>query len=689
MKNFTNALIDETSPYLLQHAHNPVQWHPWGEAPLAMAKEKDLPILVSIGYSACHWCHVMERESFEDEAVAEYMNSHFVNIKIDREERPDLDQIYMDAVQAIAGNGGWPLNVFLTPDGKPFYGGTYFPPQKAFNRPSWMDVLKSMTDVWTNRRDEAEKQAATLLDHIKKSNSFAGSKDLLPNTETVSFYSEDDCRLIASGLLKTADREEGGFGQAPKFLQTFSLQYLLQYAHLYNDEKSRAHALFTLRKMVNGGIYDQVGGGISRYSTDSKWLAPHFEKMLYDNALLISVLCDAYQVSKDPLFERTIHGIISFLMKEMKSDEGGYFTALDADSDGVEGKYYVWDKAEVETLLGNDAEIFCDYFNVQDAGNWEGKNILHVNTTVDAIATKYSIPVANVSEIIERGKSKLYTARQARTRPGTDDKIILGLNALLLSAFCKAYAALKTDTYLKAAIELFDFIQLKFNDAESNGNMYHTYKNGIAKFPAFLDDYAYFIKACIHLQEVSSDQLYLEKARDLTEYVLAHFNDKESAFMYYTNESQQDIVIRKIDLYDGATPSANAIMASNLSYLSIIFDNSSYRERSFEMVKSVFNAFKKYPGSFGVWASIYLLHTAGINEIVVTGKDIKDTVGQILCNYVPNKVFQSSRSESDMPLLNNKDFTGQPSIYLCRNYSCQAPVFNVSELFLVLNRGGN
>ncbi len=679
-KKFSNRLINESSPYLLQHAHNPVNWYPWGEEALQKAKEEDKPILVSIGYAACHWCHVMERESFENETVASYMNHHFVNIKIDREERPDLDHLYMDALQAIAGNGGWPLNVFLTPDGRPFYGGTYFPPQKAYNRVSWMDVLQSMTDVWKNKREEAELQANKLIEHIKNANSFGAAKDFVPATETVSFFNADDCRLVAANILKTADRADGGFGKAPKFLQTFSLQYLLQYAHLFADETAKDHALFTLKKMLDGGIYDELAGGISRYSTDNQWLAPHFEKMLYDNALLVLVLCDAYQLTKEKYAEEGIRNTLHFFLHEMKHPQGGYYTALDADSEGEEGRFYVWQKKEIGELLGENAKMFCDYYNVSDTGNWEEKNILHKTSTAQKMAAAHHITVEEFENIINSGKQILLEARNKRTKPGTDDKILLGCNALLITAFCKAYAALGEEDYKTAAVDLYNFIVDKCKNKCDDGGLLHTYKNNEAKYPAFLDDYAYMVQACIHLQEITSNQQYLLKAKQLTAYVLANFADEESSFFYYTHKDQNDIVVRKIEIYDGATPSANAVMCHNLLYMGIVFDNQSWHLQGIKMLRSVFNGLKKYPGSFAVWAGAYLLQTAGINEIAVTGNHIEPTLRKLLREYIPNKILQSSSQQLSMPLLQQKQFDKEVNIYLCKNYSCNQPVNLVSEL---------
>jgi hypothetical protein len=686
MKNGSpNALINETSPYLLQHAYNPVQWYPWGNEALELAKKRDMPILVSIGYSACHWCHVMERESFENQETADFMNSHFINIKIDREERPDLDHIYMDAVQAISGSGGWPLNVFLTPETKPFYGGTYFPPQKAYNRPSWLDVLFSMSEYWKNKREEVEEQANGLLAHLKKSGQFS-FKSNVELAQGRDFYSMEKCRLIADQVLVNADKQEGGFGRAPKFLQTASIQYLLQYAHLSGNTEYREQALLSLIRMLRGGIYDQLGGGISRYSTDNEWLLPHFEKMLYDNALFTIALCDAYQLTKDILYKDGIEATLNFVMTELYDREGGYYTALDADSEGVEGKFYVWDKEEIETILGEDAAIFCDYYNVTRHGNWEEKNILNIKEEKGILADRFGLPVERIEDLLTGCRTRLLKERNKRIAPGLDDKILLNCNSLLLTAFCRAYASLQNEAYKIAATDLGNFIENKFSD--QNNGLFHTYKAGVARYPAFLDDYAFYIEGLIHLQQITGDQQYLLKARAYMEHTIALFSDEENNLFYYTGKHQDDVIVRKTEVYDGATPSANAVMANNLFYLAIVFDEKEWKERAEKMLYSLFPAIEKHPGSFGFWAGIYLRQSKGINEIAVTGKNIIVTLAEILKEFIPNLVLQSSTEEAteSMPMLKNKIPAETTAIYLCRNYSCLAPFFSVNDLLNALKK---
>ncbi len=676
-----NELIHETSPYLLQHAHNPVHWQPWSLSALQLAKETGKPLLVSIGYSACHWCHVMERESFEDEATAAIMNKYFICVKIDREERPDLDHIYMEAVQAITGSGGWPLNVFLTPEGKPFYGGTYFPPEKAYNRSSWKDVLLSINHAWTERRDEMEEQAEQLLQHVKKSNTPSAIQ--LPEENEEQSFSKEDCRIITDNLMATADTMEGGFGKAPKFPQTFSINCLLQAAHFLKDPAALQQAELSLMKMLNGGIYDQLAGGLSRYSTDNEWLAPHFEKMLYDNALFIIALSNAYLLTKKGVYREAIIQTGDFIFSEMKDNEGGYYAALDADSEGVEGKFYVWEKKEIDDLLGDDAALFNAYYDVTEKGNWEEKNILRILLPLEEVINSKDIMGDHAEIQLKRNRETLLSERNKRIRPATDDKILFGWNALLITAFCKVYAAVQDEKYKIAAIELFQFTEKVF--PAHDGSYYHTYKNGKAKYPAFLDDYAYITEACIHLQEITGDQYYLHKAKEITDYVSLNFSDEESGYFFFTGQNQQDAIVRKIEIYDGATPSANAVMAKNLLYLSFIFNDRIMHSNAVAMIFSLKNIMTKYPGSFGLWAAAAINLAAGINEIAVTGTNMIPVLNEVLHEYIPNKVLQSTVSVSDMPLLTQKTHCQISSIYLCRNFECQEPVYSVEALKKLLN----
>jgi uncharacterized protein YyaL (SSP411 family) len=684
---FTNRLIDETSPYLLQHAHNPVEWYPWGEEALEKAMVEDKIILVSIGYSACHWCHVMERESFENESVANLMNANFVNIKIDREERPDLDHIYMDAVQAISGSGGWPLNVFLTPQAKPFYGGTYFPPQKAYNRSSWTDVLNSIIQAWKERKNEIEAQAENLTDHLLKANSFGALVNTIDHNNQQELKTIEQCDQMFANIMKTADTRWGGFGKAPKFPQTFTIQYLLRYHYFTGNEEALKQALLSIDKMLMGGIYDHIGGGLARYSTDEEWLAPHFEKMLYDNALLINILCDAYQLSAHKKYADAIRKTISFIQNELLSSEGGFYAALDADSEGEEGKYYVWQKNEVEAILGENAELFCAFFDITEQGNWEEKNILRNLHSIEDFAITRGLDQEQFEKTIQQCLQKLFNQRSNRIKPSLDDKIILSWNTLMLQSIAKAAVVLQEPAYKEMAVTNFIFLKNKFTHSQASLQLMHTYKNGVSKYVAFLDDYAYFIAALLQLYKTSFSENYLLLAFDYCNYVIENFSDEESCFFYFTHQDQKDVIVRKKEIYDGATASGNSVMAENLLQLSIIFDNAQWRARSNQMVQTLSNSILKYPGSFGVWASLLLFQVTGINEVVVIGTNYANLSNEILLKYVPNMVMMSSENGNEaFPLLAAKPSSKTENIFLCKNYACLAPFLSAGSLFLEIEK---
>lgn len=715
MKKYSNQLIHETSPYLLQHAHNPVNWFPWGDEALNKAKEENKPILVSIGYSACHWCHVMEKESFEDEATAKLMNENFINIKIDREERPDLDHIYMDAVQAISGSGGWPLNVFLTPGAKPFYGGTYFPPQRAFNRPSWTETLLGVIQAFKERRHEIDAQAENLTDHLLQSNAFG-----LEKMQGDEIFTSEKVEEAFQNIMKAADTEWGGFGKAPKFPQTFSILFLLRYSYVQKFSKlpgsptatvplergrgevAFEQALLSLDKMIEGGLYDQVGGGFARYATDTEWLAPHFEKMLYDNALLITVLSEAYQLTKRERYREVIKETMDFLQREMLHKDKasrpdlpagkGFYSALDADSDGVEGKFYVWSLKEIEEVLGEDAVVFCEYYDVTAKGNWsegtsleEGINILRVKKSIRNFATEKSIVVADVKNILEEGKKKLLKKRSERIRPLLDDKIILGWNALMNIACSKAFEATGEEVYKQLAIDNMYFLLQKFSAVKEN-EFHHTWKNDKGKYPAFLDDYAFLIQALLNLQQITADVKWLMNAKSLTEFVIENFSEAGTGFFFYTPVSQPDVIVRKKEVYDGAVPSGNSVMAYNLHHLSLLFDRKDWEKRSYDMVSSLSKAIGRYPTSFGNWSCLLLEIITGTNEIAIVGKNYYDLQKEVLINYIPHKILMAAiAGNPSFPLLKEKAPL-EASIYLCRNYTCQHPVFSAKELILLINK---
>ncbi len=682
-----NRLEKESSPYLLQHAHNPVDWYPWGNEALQKARQENKPVLVSIGYSACHWCHVMERESFEDDETAAIMNRHFVNIKIDREERPDLDHIYMEAVQAMTGSGGWPLNVFLTPEGKPFYGGTYFPPIRAYNRPSWKELLQSIAIAFHERRQDIETQSENLIDHLIASNAFGIHESDQSNDADI--FNKTNLSLIYENIMKVADKEKGGFGRAPKFPQTFIIQFLLQYYYYTKNDNALQQACLSLDKMIFGGIYDQVGGGFARYSTDEDWLVPHFEKMLYDNALLVTVMSQAYQLTRRDHYKRAIIQTMDFVSRELSSGNGGFYSALDADSEGEEGKYYVWNKSEIDELLQGDASFFSSYYHITEKGNWEGKNILHVDISEEEFAQKENLPAGDVVARLHICRKKLLEYRLKRVAPLLDDKILLGWDALMISACCNAYAALGIRQYKDMAIAGMDFLWQNFRGDEIN-YFYHTNKKGHEAIPAFLDDYAFLIAALIQLQEVTGDAGYLQKAKILATWVIEHFSEEETGYFFFTNKYQQDIIIRKKEVYDGALPSGNAVMSINLFYLAAIFDIPDWKKRAQANCAMLAKVIISHPVSFGVWATMIQAVTYGIVEVVITGNGDKqeNICKDFLRNFIPNRVFQSATNQNhEFPLLRDKPISKQPLIFLCKEYSCQNPVTEINDLVRLLETG--
>jgi uncharacterized protein YyaL (SSP411 family) len=688
-----NRLINQTSPYLLQHAHNPVDWYPWGTEALQKAKDENKVILVSIGYSACHWCHVMERESFENEETAALMNEYFVNIKIDREERPDLDQVYMDAVQFVSGSGGWPLNVFLTPDAKPFYGGTYFPPVQAYNRSSWRDVLNAIYTAWVEKPTELISQAENLTAHLQNAGLFGKL------TRSGEFFSESDLKTITDNLLKTADTAWGGFGNAPKFPQTFSIQFLLRQAYyqerqvhkidpgareaaLSDVSRLRSQALLSLDKMIMGGIYDQLGGGFARYSTDAQWLAPHFEKMLYDNALLVSVISEAFLVTGKKVYRETIEQTMQFIREEWQDEDGGFFSAYDADSEGEEGKFYTWEIEELKGLLQDPQafEIFCAFYGVEENGNWERTNILWVQQPIEIFCEARGLQKEVVIALLEDCRSRLLAHRNTRTKPLLDDKKIMSWNALMVTACCKAWAATANDEYLSMAENAASFIELRLQSGA--GVYHHNYKNGIASNPAFLDDISCYIQALIYLQECTGNVQYLETATRLTEKALEQFHDEGTGFFFYTPQNQTDIIFRKKDMYDGATPSGNSLMAQGLFYLGTLLDKDNWKEQAISMMSQVKKLVTSYPGSFGLWAQLLQWQFYGLKEIAVVGENSRIVTASLLRNFFPDKVLQQAATGAKQyPLLHGKvGLDGKTLLYLCYQFNCRCPVESLREL---------
>ncbi|MEZ5017205.1 MAG: thioredoxin domain-containing protein [Flavipsychrobacter sp.] len=664
-----NRLIHEQSPYLQQHAHNPVDWYAWGDDAFDRAAKEGKPVLVSIGYAACHWCHVMERESFENEETAAYMNEHFINVKVDREEHPDVDGMYMDAVQAITGNGGWPLNVFVTADRIPFYGGTYFPPTEMYGRLSWRQVLERMNEIWVKQTGEVKMQTTQMLQYLKQTSLIA------TRTEQKRVSKEVNEELLNT-LLKNADSRYGGFGKAPKFPSTMAIKYLLDNYHFYCNESALKQALLSLDMMINGGIYDQIGGGFARYSTDDKWLAPHFEKMLYDNALIVSVLCDAYSLTQNERYKEVIEETIAFCERELSNGNGGYYCAIDADSEGVEGKFYTWTWQEWEAL--NVAPILTEYFGVVRDGNWEGTNILHVTKTAKEVAEKNGQNEADFIAKIKLFKKQLFAIRAKKIRPSTDDKSLLSWNALMNVALTKAAAVLGDSQYLVKATEHLEWMMKVFVFEDK---LLHTWKNGTAKITAKLDDVAYLINAIINYASVTGDKKKLYEAVDIIERVNNEFLHEDKSFYYYSSSLQKDIPVRKVDVYDGALPSANAVMADNLLRLGVALEKNNWIEQGEYMVANLTANSVKYPSSFAYWAQLLQYGLVGMYKVDFIGDNAEKLHAELLKYYVPNAVkLLPVKDGSDMDGFSSRGFAQQLEINICSKEMCLPPVNTVKEV---------
>lgn len=661
----TNSLINENSSYLLQHAHNPVNWYPWGEEALAKAKIENKPILISIGYSACHWCHVMERESFENEEVAKIMNEFFICIKVDREERPDIDQIYMDAVQIMTGSGGWPLNCFATPGGKPFFGGTYFPSN------NWINVLKGIQNAWLNENDKVKNVADQLAKGIRE------NEIITVKAETPQFAVAD----LEKGFRQWKsefDTHEGGNNRAPKFPLPNSLQFLLRYYYHTKDQSALDHLSLTLDKMAMGGIYDQVGGGFARYSVDAIWKVPHFEKMLYDNGQLVSLYAEAYQLTKIPEYKQVIQQTLEFIDRELSLPEGGFYSSLDADSEGVEGKFYVWEKSEVDELLGSHAKLFCEYYGITEHANWEEGNILMVQANKKKLAGKYEISEKELNEELEKGRRQLLKKRAERIRPGLDNKSLTSWNALMLKGYVDAYKALGDKKYLNRAIKNADFIQKYLWKGEAH--LHRNYKNGNSKINGFLDDYSFTIEAFVALYQATFEEKWLHKANDLLQHVIRHFSDDKSGMFFYTSNEDDALIARKMELLDNVIPSSNSSIAKSLFLIGSYLGNSRYVERSQQMLANVKPRLEKAIPYHSNWGQLYFWFANPLIEIVIAGEDAVNQKRKIEELFLPNVLISGCKTESNLPLLQNRYVNGQTTFYLCKNHSCKLPVTNASDL---------
>jgi uncharacterized protein YyaL (SSP411 family) len=669
---FTNELINERSPYLLQHAHNPVNWSAWSEDLFKKAIQLDKPILLSIGYAACHWCHVMERESFEDETVAAYMNDHFINIKLDREERPDIDQIYMDALQAMTGSGGWPLNIFLLPNGKPFYGGTYFPPIAMHQRASWKDVLKGVKEAFENNRDKLIEQAEQLTNHIIQTNI---TKSIDPNlAASDALVTEEDLAIITQRILQQADVQWGGFGNAPKFPQTFVHQTLLRSYHANKQDAALVHTIRSMDKMVQGGIYDHLGGGFARYSTDAQWQAPHFEKMLYDNALILTLMAEAFQLTHKKEYQFVIEETVNFIDRELSNNKGAFYAALDADSEGVEGKFYTWSYEEIKAIVDPEIlEAFCKHYQITEAGNWEHTNIIWTTNGIEK----------GFDPLFIKAKQKLFEQRASRIRPALDHKIILSWNNLMIIGLCKCFAALGNRQYKKMAMDAMDWIEKNMLNQTAH-YFYHSNTNAENKSFAFLEDYASLIQAYIQLNRITGDSAYLYKAKQWTEYVQLHFVDEQSLFFYFTSDYQKDIIIRKKDNYDGAQASGNAMMCANLYYLGTLFDNSNWKSQADQMIRSMRKFILQYPSSFGYWAQTFFTMKAGLSELVGIGPNVLENLDIVNSRFLPDYlILFLNKIDPNLPLSIGKQSIDN-QYFICKNETCSAPLNSIEHILAII-----
>ena len=674
-----NNLIHETSPYLLQHANNPVNWHSWNDKALKKAKDENKPIFLSVGYSSCHWCHVMAHESFEDEEIAKIMNENFISIKVDREERPDIDDIYQKVCQIATGQGGWPLSVFLTPDQKPFYVGTYFPILDSYGKSGFGSILRQLAQSWKEKPQDIKNAAENFLQTLQK-------------TEVVKKPSKLEKTILdeaAVNLLQMADQNFGGFGQAPKFPNAANISFMFRYSNLSNISRFQEFALKTLKRMANGGIFDQIGGGFHRYSTDARWLVPHFEKMLYDNALIPINYVEAYQITKDQFYLDVIRKTLDYVLREMTSSEGGFYSAQDADSEGEEGKYYVWKKNEIKEILGQDADVFCLYYDVTDGGNWEGKAILCNNVNISSVAFQFGITEEKVKQIIENGSKKLLEVRSKRIKPGLDDKILASWNALMISAFAKGYRVTNEKKYLDAAENCISFIE---KNLIQNNQLLRTYKNGSAKIHGYLEDYAYFVNALLDVFEINPELKYLQRAEEFGNYLIEHFWDSQTNNFFMTADNHEKLIIRPKNNHDLSLPSGNSIAASSLLRLYHLIQQKNFLEISTKIMESNALMAAENPFGFGQLLNTIYMYLQKPTEITLL-----NTKNQEICNllskrFLPESILVSIRDKNQLeslskyPFFAGKQFDESKStVFVCKDFTCSLPLETISEIEKVLD----
>lgn len=679
LPQFTNRLIKETSPYLIQHAHNPVDWYGWGEEALQKAKDENKPILLSVGYAACHWCHRLSSESFEDEETAKIMNEHFVNIKVDREERPDIDQIYMNFVQLTTGHGGWPLTVFLTPTCVPFYGGTYYPPVDRYNIPSFKRVLLSVADAYQNRTDEIFESAVSMLGELRRIGLTEESSEAITANTLDSAY---------KNIIRNYDTTHGGFGGAPKFPAPMSLEFLLRMYKHNGDEAALEMVKHTCRKMAWGGMYDQLGGGFHRYSTDARWLAPHFEKMLYDNAQLARHYVHVYQITGDSFYREIAEEVYEYVTREMTSPEGGFYSAQDADSEGEEGKFFVWTQEEVKEILGeDDAKLFCDFYDISRTGNFEGKNILNVRQTVEESAKQQNVSVEKLNDVLANGKQKLFLEREKRIKPLRDEKILAAWNGLMLESFAESAAVLDRKDYLEIAEKNADFV---LTNLRRDGLMLRTYKDGFGKLNGYLEDYAFFSSGLIALYEATGNLRWLEEACSIVDKMIEEFWDEENGGFYFTGKSHEELIVRSKDYFDNATPSGNSVAVEVLLKLNHLTGKEDYNRYAVTIQRLLTDSIRRYASAFGRALCAMDFYLSTPKEIVIIGdkdsEDTKEMLHEVWSRYIPNKIMVLSDGKDEkafetIPLLQGRTMIdGMTTVYVCENFTCQQPVTTLEEL---------
>jgi uncharacterized protein YyaL (SSP411 family) len=684
----TNRLSKETSPYLLQHAHNPVDWYPWGEEAFERARKDNKPILLSIGYSACHWCHVMEHESFENEDIAKVMNELFVNIKVDREERPDLDQIYMNAVQMMTRHGGWPMTVFLTPEGVPFYGGTYFPPEDRHNMPGFPRVLLGVADAYRSRPDEVAETAVSILQELRNMGQ-ASETDEAVTTEILD--------AAERNIARSYDPRHGGFGSAPKFPAAMNLEFLLRRYHRTGQRETLEMIENTCRKMAEGGLYDQLGGGFHRYSTDAQWLAPHFEKMLYDNALLSRLYLHVYQQTKDDFYKRIAEETLDYVLREMTDARGGFYSTQDADSEGHEGKFFVWTVDEVTEILGEeDGSLFCSFYDVTEAGNFEGKNILHVTGPLEEAAKSTGVTAESLQKTLERGRRELFIARERRVKPDRDEKVLTAWNGLMLASFAEASAVLEREDYLDAAEKNASFV---LENLKRDGLLLRTYKDDQSKLNGYLEDYAFFVDGLTALYQATGRLRWLEEALTLTDKMVEEFWDGEEGGFFYTGKSHEELIVRSKDYFDNATPSGNSVAAETLLHLASLTGNEDYSRKAVTIFRLLANPVKRYASAFGRLLGALDFYLSAPKEIAIIGEadsgETSDLRREVWSRYLPNKVVAQTnagdqRAAEIVPLLRDRGMIdGRATAYVCEHYACQRPVSSAAELARQLSPGAS